>query len=97
MRWRHRLAEALWASPVAIGEHLFFFGKQGQTTVLTVDDDGPHVVAENTLPTEETVYGVAAAADSWFIRSGMQIVRVADGDPGWPGWPGWPQGLRAKG
>lgn len=78
VRWRHRLAEALWASPVAIGEHLFFFGKQGQTTVLTVDDDGPHVVAENTLPTEETVYGVAAAADSWFIRSGMQIVRVAD-------------------
>lgn len=75
-RWRHRVADALWASPIAAGEHLFFFTKKGQTTVLRATAEGPVVVAENLLPTDDTVYGVAVADSSFLIRTGQEMVRV---------------------
>lgn len=76
-RWQHRMAEAVWASPISVGERVYFFGKKGTTTVLRVRADGPpEVLAENQLETDETVYGAAAAAESFVIRSGSEVVRV---------------------
>lgn len=78
VRWRHRLAEAIWASPIAVGEHVFFFTKKGKTTVLDVGSDAPRILADNVLPTTGTVYGVAVAQGSFLIRSGDSIVRVGE-------------------
>lgn len=76
--WRRRLSEASWASPVAVGERVYFFGKTGQTTVLDVTPEAPQVVAENSLPGEDVVYGVAATAGAWVIRYGQEVVRIGE-------------------
>ncbi len=76
--WRRRLAEASWASPVAVGERVYFFGKTGQTTVLDVSAGGSEVVAENELPGDDVVYGVAATAGAWVIRYGQEVVRIGE-------------------
>ena len=55
--WQHRLAEACWASPVAAGDLVYFFTKEGHTTVLRPGAEGPEVIAENTLGLNGTVYG----------------------------------------
>lgn len=76
VRWRERLADALWASPIAAGEHAFFFTKSGQTTVLRPGEHGAEVVAENALAVEGTVYGVAVTEGAFLIRTGQQLLRV---------------------
>ena len=76
LRWRHRIADACWASPIGAGDDVYFFTKKGTTVVLRPEADGPIVIAENELPTEGTVYGVAAARDAFVIRTGSEIVRV---------------------
>ena len=48
-----------WASPMGACDRVYFFGKSGKTTVVAA---GPKlkVLAENNLPTDDRVYGVAA-------------------------------------
>lgn len=75
-RWRHRLEDAAWASPIAAGDRVFYFTKGGVTTVLRHGEEGPEVVAQNALPTEEPVYGVAAVRGAFLIRTGTEIIRV---------------------
>lgn len=73
LRWEQRLAESSWASPVAWGELVFFFGKEGTTTVLRPGEEGGEVVSENLLPTETTVYGVAIVDGSILLREGERL------------------------
>jgi len=79
-RWKQRLAGSCWASPIASGEYAYFFSKKGKTVVLRPGKDGAEVVAENDLPTDGVVYGVAATQDAILIRTGQELVRV--GKPG---------------
>lgn len=81
-RWKHRLGESCWASPLAAGEHLFFFTKKGKTVVLRHDEEGPTTVAENLLSTDGTVYGVAAVHGAFLIRTGGTLTRVGVSDSG---------------
>lgn len=78
-RWTHRLPEATWASPIGSENHAFFFTKKGRTVVLGISLEGPEAVAESTLPTDDSVYGVAAVPGSFLIRSGRELVRVGIG------------------
>ncbi|MEM7356417.1 MAG: PQQ-binding-like beta-propeller repeat protein [Acidobacteriota bacterium] len=75
-RWTHRLPEAAWASPIAAGEHVFYFTKKGRTAVLQPSLEGPGAVAENSLPIEGTVYGAAAVRGAFVLRSGAELVRI---------------------
>ncbi|MEM6455259.1 MAG: PQQ-binding-like beta-propeller repeat protein [Acidobacteriota bacterium] len=79
-RWQHRLADAIWASPIVAGPHAYFFAKNGTTTVLRHGEAGPEVVAENALPTDDRVYGVAAVEGAFFVRTGATLIAVAGAD-----------------
>lgn len=71
--WKHRLADSCWASPLYDGELAWFFTKGGHTTVLRPTRDGPVVVAENSLPADDRVYGVAAVDGCFVIREGNRL------------------------
>lgn len=76
--WQHRLGAANWATPIIADDRVYFFSKDGKTTVLTVDRAGPQVLAENSLSTEGTVYGVAAAYDSLLVRTGDELIKLSE-------------------
>ncbi|MDY7093440.1 MAG: PQQ-binding-like beta-propeller repeat protein [Acidobacteriota bacterium] len=84
LRWRHRLGAACWASPIAAGDYAFFFTKEGTTAVLKPTAEGPGPVAENSLPTDDTVYGVAAIPGAFFVRTGSEILRIGLDTPSAP-------------
>jgi len=81
-----RLADSNWATPIGIGDHVFFFGKDGTTTVLRAGRDH-RVVAENRLWVSagdggpggfagEIQYGVAALSDGFLVRTGSRLFRI---------------------
>lgn len=73
--WTLRLSTSVWASPIGAGEQVYFFANDGTTTVIR---SGPELetLAENTLPTETRVYGVAVVEDGFLIRTGDKLTRV---------------------
>ncbi|MEM7048313.1 MAG: PQQ-binding-like beta-propeller repeat protein [Acidobacteriota bacterium] len=83
-KWKHRLASSCWASPVLAGDRVYFFTKKGDTAVLELGDEGPTVVAENSLPIDGTVYGVAAVPKAFVIRTGTEILRIGGSEGGAP-------------
>jgi len=82
-----RLEESNWATPIGIGNHIFFFGKGGVTTVIKSGNE-EHVVATNRLWNAaadsseqgqfagETVYGVAALPRGFLVRTGSRLIRI---------------------
>ena len=73
LRWQKRLPEACWTSPIAVGDRLYFFGKSGTTTIARATADGLEIEAENSLPTEDTVYGVAVIDGAFLVREGSRL------------------------
>ena len=76
IRWQHRLPGSAWASPVLVGDRVFFFCKDGAVVAL---GDGPTLeeIGENSLSATDVVYGIAAAEQSWFIRTGRGLLRIS--------------------
>ena len=66
-RYSHRLADSIWATPVAVGNRLYFFGKGGSTSVIST---GPafNQVAEN------SVWDAAPAAEGAAPRFGGPVL-----------------------
>ena len=56
---------------------LYFFGKEGRTTVVAAREDGGEVLATNALETEGTVYGAAAVEGRVLLREGTRLTCVA--------------------
>ena len=83
LRYKQRLSESCWASPVVAKDLVYAFGKSGKTMVLRPGEDAAEVVAENELPTDGTVYGVAVVNGAFVIREGERLlcVRRADTEP----------------
>lgn len=75
-RWKHRLAEATWASPIVAGDRVWFFGKDGSATVLRFGEDGAEPLAEGSLELEGPVYGVAAVRGALIVRTGSEVIRI---------------------
>ncbi len=75
--WTRRLGGPCWASPLGGCGRIYFFEKSGATTVVAA---GPvlKVLAENALPTDDRVYGVAAVEDRIVIRSGNKLTCVQE-------------------
>ena len=76
LRYKQRLSESCWASPVVANDLVYAFGKSGKTTVLRPGKDAAEVVAENELPTDGTVYGVAVVDHTFVIREGERLLCV---------------------
>jgi outer membrane protein assembly factor BamB len=74
--WQKRLPGSCWASPIAAGERIYFFSKTGETTVIAARDEF-EVLAENNLPSEEPVVGVAAVSGRFVIRTPRKLVCIA--------------------
>jgi outer membrane protein assembly factor BamB len=74
--WQKRLPGSCWASPIAAGERIYFFTKTGETTVIAAQDEF-EVLAENNLPSEEPVVGVAAVNGRFVIRTPRKLVCLA--------------------
>lgn len=78
LRWERRLPDSCWASPIAADGLLWFFGKNGQSAILSPGADGAEVVSENplTVPDGDRIYGVAVAGDTLIFRSGQELIAV---------------------
>ena len=78
--WTTRVGSSTWASPIAAGDLLYFFGNDGDTTVMEVSsnqgEEVPPIVSVNTVATESRVYGVAATNDTFLIRTGKKLICV---------------------
>ncbi len=75
VRYQHRLPGQAWASPVAAGEHIVFFCKDGAVVSLKATD-AVEECGESSLSATDVVYGVAADEGAWLIRTGRGLVRV---------------------
>jgi len=86
-----RTAGPCWASPVAAGDRVYFFGKGGTTTVLKAGKtfdvlatnklwaDMPKAKAEDKDGyggTAPVLYGIAATDGAFFVRTGPALYRV---------------------
>lgn len=73
VRWEQRLADGAWASPIAAEGRIYVFGKEGTTTVLEPRAEEGLVLAENELPTESRVYGVAVVQGTFVVREASRL------------------------
>jgi outer membrane protein assembly factor BamB len=74
--WRHRLPGATWASAITSGRRAYFFTTDGRTVVIEPGDTGPGIVADNVLPIEGRLYGVAAVTGALVLRTERELWRV---------------------
>ena len=70
-----RLPSGCWATGIADGERIYFFGVDGRAAV--VSQASGEIVATNQLGTEGRVYGVATAEGSFVVRTGDRLLRIA--------------------
>lgn len=78
--WSERLPDSTWASPLATGDHIYFFCKDGSTVVIRSTNTFEKL-AENKLSIEGRVYGVAVAHGGFLIRTGNRLIYVKEGQP----------------
>lgn len=76
--WTRRVGDSCWASPLGAAGRVYFFGKGGKTTVVAAGEK-LNVLAENSLPTDDRVYGIAAVDGKLVVRSGRQLTCLATG------------------
>jgi outer membrane protein assembly factor BamB len=73
--WTERLSGSCWASPIGAAGRVYFFGKDGVTTIAAA---GPKFekLAENRLTVDDRVYGVAAVPGAFVMRTGEKLICV---------------------
>lgn len=78
--WSERVADAGWASPLGNHDRVYFFGKNGETTVVAAGDTFD-VLQTNVLDvvTGDRVYGYAVADQSFIMRTASRLIRVKNG------------------
>jgi outer membrane protein assembly factor BamB len=74
-RWRERLGGEVWASPLAAGDRIYFFGVDGKTHVLRAGAKYERI-AVNSLSGVERIYGVAAVDGALLLRSGRRLIKL---------------------
>lgn len=74
--WRQRLGGEVWASPLAAGDRIYFFGIDGKTHVLRAGAKF-ELLAANELTGVERIYGVAAVDRALLLRSGRKLIKLS--------------------
>lgn len=72
--WTERIGSC-WASALGAGDRVYYFGKDGVTTVLAAESEFKEL-AKNTLTIEGRVYGVAAVPGALLLRTGNKLLCV---------------------
>ncbi len=75
--WKNRISGSCWASPIAAGDKVFFFTKEGATDVYSAGAE-PKLIGTNNLTVKDRIYGVAVADDCFVIRTGTRLICVAN-------------------
>ena len=75
--WRHRAGGPSWASAIAAGDRLYFFGETGVTTVMQ-SGPKPVVLARNEVPVEDRIYAAAAVDGRLLLRTGARLIQIAE-------------------
>lgn len=75
--WNQRLPDSTWASPIAVGERIYFFCNNGTTIVIKSANEYEQL-AENKLTVDDKVYGVAVTHGGFVIRNGSRLTFVQE-------------------
>ncbi|MDF1811326.1 MAG: PQQ-binding-like beta-propeller repeat protein [Verrucomicrobiales bacterium] len=80
LAWQHRLPSSTWASPLTVGDSVYFFCKDGQTAILspTVDGPGELVVNELAVGEGDRIYGYAVAPEIFIFRTAREVLCIKD-------------------
>ena len=73
--WRQRLKGPCWASSLAAGDSIYFFGVNGTVEVYSAADS-PSKTAENQLSEESRLYGIAADDGKLVLRFGRRLTCI---------------------
>ncbi|MGC3970297.1 MAG: PQQ-binding-like beta-propeller repeat protein [Pirellulales bacterium] len=73
--WTERLPGSCWATPLGAAGRVYFFGKDGTTTVVAAGSKFERL-AENRLTIEGRVYGAAAVRGALLLRAGEKLICV---------------------
>lgn len=74
--WRMRVKGPFWATPIAVGNLLYFVNAEGLAQVVKVDDAGGEVIAENDF--REPVLGSPACVDgAMYFRGEKHLWKIA--------------------
>ncbi len=74
-KWLMRLGDSCWASPIGVKDRIYFFLTRGKTVVIKPGEE-PQTIAENTLPIEGRIYGIAPVDGAFILRNGKQLICV---------------------
>jgi len=76
VKWQLRLKGNFWATPVLVGEHLYYINQDGLAQVVKLADDIGEVIGESSFG--EPIYASPAVADgALFVRGGSQLWKIA--------------------
>ncbi len=77
--WNLRLPDGCWATPVVVGNNIYFFSKSGSTMVTSLTPSGLHELHSNDISVGTSrIYGAIPAGDQWIIRTGSEVTAVGD-------------------
>lgn len=86
-RYNARLAESNWATPIGIGDRVYFFGKSGKTTVLAAGSEEKELAVNQLYNSSggggrggfggEIQYGIALTPGGVLIRTGSKLYLVS--------------------
>jgi outer membrane protein assembly factor BamB len=75
--WNARIEGECWASPMAVGDRIYFFTIDGNSKVLRAGEK-LEVLAENRLSIEGRIYGVASVDGALLVRTGRRLIRLSE-------------------
>lgn len=73
--WHQRLKGPCWASSIAAGDSIYFFGVKGTVEVYDTADT-PSKIAENHLSEESRLYGIAVDEGKLVLRFGRRLTCI---------------------
>ncbi|WP_372364745.1 PQQ-binding-like beta-propeller repeat protein [Candidatus Uabimicrobium sp. HlEnr_7] len=77
-RWSSRLPSSVWASPINVGDYVYFFCKDGTTIIAKENSEKLQQISLNKLSVGKTlVYGVAVTDNYFVFRTGKEIIAVS--------------------
>lgn len=76
--WLQRLRGGCWASSIACGDRVYFFGVDGAVEVFRAADKAEKI-AENRLSEESRLYAAAVAPGRLLLRFGRRLACIAEG------------------
>ncbi|MEW6129639.1 MAG: PQQ-binding-like beta-propeller repeat protein [Acidobacteriota bacterium] len=76
--WQTRIESDCWASPLAAGDHIYFFTVEGVTEVFRAGTS-PERIARNELSLNGgRIYGIAAVDSALLIRCGRRLIKLSE-------------------